>query len=150
MIVNAFEDQKSADVAVKSNTANVKTEIFRLTAPDRIRYTLLSGTPFVIKLYDSTPTEIPANSELYISVKIPAQDTPIEIKKFSYAPFSNLSVAEQMNVDNQEALRIDIPRGKVTIEEVEAIIIELKSSSVVSWASGKGSTIQFEVIREPM
>ena len=92
----------------------------------------------------------PANSELYISVKIPAQDTPIEIKKFSYAPFSNLSVAEQMNVDNQEALRIDIPRGKVTIEEVEAIIIELKSSSVVSWASGKGSTIQFEVIREPM
>jgi len=151
MKINAFEDQASANVTVKSNTASVKTEIFRFTCPDRMMYTLLSGTPFVIKLYTVADAEIEPTAELFISTVIPSQpDTPIEIKKFAYAPFYNLTVAEQMNVDNQEPLRIDIARGKVSIKEVQALIIELKAAAVVSWAAGHNSTIQFEMIPAPL
>jgi len=150
MKISAFENQLASGVTVKSNTSAVKTEIFRFTCPDRMMYTLLSGTPFVIKLYTSADAEIEPTAELFICTVIPSQpDTPIEIQKFAYAPFYNLTVAEQMNVNNQEPLRIDIPRGKVSIKEVQALIIELKANAVVSWGAGHNSTIQFEMIPAP-
>jgi len=151
MKMSAFEDQASAGVTVKGNTTLIKTEIFRFTCPDRMMYTLLSGTPFVIKLYTVGDAEIELTAELFVSVVIPSQsDTPIEIKKFAYAPFHNLTVAQQMDVDNQEPLRIDIPRGRIAIKEVQALIIELKATAVVSWVAAHNSTIQFEMIPAPL
>lgn len=151
MKISAFEDQAATGVTVQSNTTLLKTEIMRFTCPDRMMYTLLSGAAFVVKLYTVADAEIELTAELFISIVIPSQaDTPIEIKKFSYAPFHNLTVAQQMSVDNQEPLRIDIPRGKVSVKEVQALIIELKATAVVSWVAAHNSTIQFEMIPAPL
>ena len=50
MRINAYEDKASSGVTTSINTTTVKSKIFKFLCPDRMTYTLLSGTPFVIKL----------------------------------------------------------------------------------------------------
>jgi len=150
MKINAFEDKASPNVTTSANTANVKSKIFKFVCPDRMTYTLLTGATFLLKLFETTPTEFLAKTRIFIGVKIPSQETPIEIKEFSYAPFKNLTVAQQMDRDNQAALRIDIPQGKITIKEVEELWIEVISTLAISWSATDGSQIEFDMTPVPM
>ncbi|GAG04454.1 unnamed protein product, partial [marine sediment metagenome] len=75
MRINAYEDQASSGVTTSINTTTVKSKIFKFVCPDRMTYTLLSGTPFVIKLADTgASNQMEQTARIFIGVKIPSQE----------------------------------------------------------------------------
>jgi len=146
-----FEDGGSEEVTVKANAPNEKSEIFRVTCPSGLKYSLLSGRLFRIKLYDNTKTEIGRLSQLWIMIKIPLQEGLIQIgTPFGYSTWYNISKVNQLNSGYNGPLHLEIPHGFISIVEDEAIVIELKSPDIVSWAAGDGSEITFDVADEAL
>lgn len=131
-------------VSTQANTADVLTEIFRLTVPKKMVYDVYDETFLALKLYTSVPAEIGADSKLVIGVLLPGEEDMIPVGKLDYNIYANLTYAEQFNVNNQEFLRLSLERAKVTIKEDEALIIKLKSSSVVDWSQAN-TQIRFEI-----
>ena len=135
-------------VATSANTANAYTNIFVVTVPKGIQYRLYNDTPFIIKLYDSTGTQIAASSKLLIGGQKPGDRIPRELAEFDYRPFYTLSEAEQNNKNYQERTKVVIPVPVASFIQDEKIVIQLNSSSVVDWTQA-ATAFEFEVEELP-
>jgi len=146
-----LEDQTVDYQTTQANEANKLSEIFRLIVPPTLKYSILSGSWLKMKLC-STTGQISQVSYLYLMTYLPSQpDSPIQIGyEFSYAPWHNLTLEEQFISDRNQSLVFVIPHDSVTVNEDEGFIIAVKSPDVVSWASGKGTEINFRVQQETL
>jgi len=149
------EDQSSLHVEVKSNVAERKSEILRLTPPVGIAYR--------IPLFDFYITPLKFNkvggdqitdrqTKLWLMVRKGSQETLEELTCFDYLKWIELSIAQQYNINFRANLQVTFPDrtplGKVRVVPGDILIMEMLSDDVVSWAAGDGSQIYFKVIEE--
>jgi len=151
--VGAFEDEVFPNVAVKSNVASVKSEIFRLTPPLGIFYMVDPLNFYIIgcKLNKSGGDQSDRMGKLWLMVKTAGQETLEELTEFDYAQWVDLSIAQQQNINFKENSKVQFPLGRLPkdyrVLPGDMLVLELRSSDVVSWAATDGTQIFFKVIK---
>ena len=136
-------DANTTGVSTSANTANIYTDVFAMTvqAGTNLR---LKTMPLRMKLHTPGDAELPNNAEVLIGIRVPGQKQLSELTNMSYRAFANITIEKQNSIDTaaRRMLKIDTKTGTLRVKEDRKIVIQVKSSTVVSWTY---SFVEFDV-----
>lgn len=120
------------EVAVSTNNL---VELIAFTPPINSQFLLESIITPVIKLFDGSGNEIPADSVLFIGRQTPGEEVPVFAPgQIPYRAFRDLTTAEQRNRDNRATLRQMLNKGSTKgymFSEEQKLVVYIRASVTV-------------------
>lgn len=151
------EDKGSLHVAAQSNTAGRKTELLRITPPAGIAYRVnILDFYMLLKLNKAGGGQITdSQAKLWLVAKRGDIETVEQFVEFDYLKWMDLTIVQQMNKNYRENTKIEFPGttkqwGKERVTPGDILMVEMRSSDVVSWAAGDASYIHFKLVEEKL
>lgn len=117
--------------SLTANTAGLTAPsgLLEFTAPQGVRWGFTQRTLFQIKLLDGSSADLPRNSIITISHKVPG--VPAQpLGEFPYAPFHDSALADQLDTQKQGALYVTLDSG-VIVRGGESIYVQFTSSTAL-------------------
>ena len=149
----------SDEATQENNTAGVTTPILTATPDQGTAFRLLAavsvgkaaGLPIYFDLRDSNDDPLPVDTSFVLRVLRPTDDEPVtvSVKEDNIAPWNNLSVAEQRNEDNVDAVKIELKGDRVNVRDKDTLRFELESSVVIDWSNSELYVEREGVIEQP-
>lgn len=89
-------------VTLSNNVANAASPIATLTVPAGTAYLMKNGTPLLVKLYDSTSTELTGATNLWIAWQAPVGKSQHQAgRTMNYGIFQRISASDQESILTQ-------------------------------------------------
>src|SRR5690606_34790438 len=104
--------------------------VFAIRVPEKIVYTIFDGSVLVMKLRDSGGDEIDPTSEIVFAGIRPGRRVPVEIDGKDYRAWT-MPLNDQYDLNRNNAIRLQIPRGRLDLLETHEFLIQVKSPDVV-------------------
>jgi len=133
------------EVETFANATGRKSEVFRVTVPDMLKWVIKDQALLVMKLRNSAGNELGSNSRIYVGVKEPIQNFNDGISEVSYQPYRTKDLNAQYNEDENRKMRLNIKSGGVRLEEGDSLALHLDSDEQIDIAK---STIELNDIDE--
>lgn len=113
------------------------TPVIRFRVPRKAQWLIDILPLLIMKLKNSSGTELPRTAKIHLGFKHPVDSAPIWVVDVSYAPWSNVSLTSQYDVNYQDLLRLPLRKGYALDEDTEiwfGVSIGSGSSFTLSWA----------------
>lgn len=129
--------QSSTGVTLSSPTANIIDDYAYYEVPKGIGVIIPGRFVFILKLQKSDGSDISVTSKLYFGFRTPTQpDRTIPCPNwYFYRPWSNLSISNQRDVDNQAAITVDLGIPQLALVEDEYFYLEVNTSDTIATAN---------------
>lgn len=145
MAVRPIELTKDSSTVVYGGGSNsvtvgsVFSPIITWKVPRQVAWSIVKNPKVRAKLKDGAGNEIPANVKLMLSVKKPYQNLYQEIgTPKHYAPYRDLTLNEQLNAENDVAVRFNLKSAGTIPEESELTVLASSVSPVtVDWSKSE-------------
>ena len=104
--------------------------------PRQVIWTLIKNPKVRMKLKDSSGNELPAQTELMISIQKPAQRLPQEIGTVKlYATYRALDLAQQLDSDNDVSVRFNLKNAGSFPEESKLMVLaKVPTDVTLDWS----------------
>lgn len=133
------------EVTRYSNTPNVLSLLMKIKIPDGVSYTVDNPTRFFVKLFSALNVQIPNNSSFFFAAQKPGIDFPTFFVKNFYAPYFDLTTAQQRNAEGLDATTLRVGNlPQITLREGDEFQIWINSPVVVDMTLA-GTTFEFDV-----
>jgi hypothetical protein len=149
----------SDEATQETNVAGVTTPILTTTPDQGTLLRLLpavsmgkaQGLPIYMDLRDSNDDPLPVDTSFVLRALRPTNDEPVtvSVKEDNIASWNNLSVPEQRNEDNVDAVKIELKGDRVNVRDKDTLRFEVESSAVIDWSNSELYVEREGVIEEP-
>jgi len=149
----------SDEATQETNVAGVTTPILTATPDQGTLFRLLAavsmgkaaGLPIYMDLRDGNDDPLPVDTTFILRVKRPTDDEPtaVSVKEDNIASWNNLSVAEQRNEDNVDAVKIELKGDRVNVRDKDTLRFEVESSAQIDWSNSELYVEREGVIEQP-
>ncbi len=97
------------------------------------------GLPLFLDLRDSNGDPLPVDTKLIFRAVRPTDDDPVAVSvaETNIAPWTNLTVAEQRNEENIDAVKVELVGDAVNIRDKDEIRLEVDSSEQIDWTQSE-------------
>jgi hypothetical protein len=137
-----------SDIATqRTNAANVETPILEIQPDNGTMLSLLNmypsgdapGLPVIMDLRDSNGNQLSTGSSVVVTGQQPTDDKPVTVatKEDNIAAWNNLTVKEQRNEENIDAVKIELAGDRVNIRDKDKLFIEVESPDQIDWANSE-------------
>lgn len=99
--------------------------------PAKIKWSLVDHTAVILNLLDTSSGKLPITTKICLAIKNPGDHLWREVDFIEYTPFFALTLANQLNSDNQDNLKVNISDGVLTVKDGDQIGLLVKSSVAV-------------------
>jgi hypothetical protein len=97
------------------------------------------GLPIFADFRDGGDNPLPTDTKLILRAVRPTDDEPtaVSVAETNIAPWNNLSVAEQRNEENIDAVTIELKGDRINIRDKDILRVELDSAAQVDWTNSQ-------------
>ncbi len=115
------------------------TPIIAWKVPRQVAWSIVKNPKVRMKLKDTSGAELPANVKLMISVKKPNQYLFQEVATAKYyAPYRDLTLSEQLNSENDSAVRFNLKSaGTIPEEGLLVVLAQAPSDVTLDWSKSE-------------
>lgn len=146
MSKRSISDQ--SDVATQqTNTTGELTSILDIDPTDGTLLRLLNeaargedtGFPIIAKLKDGADNDLPVDTELVLRAHLPGETVPIAVsqKTDHISPWISLSITQQRDIENIDAVKVELKGGVVNIRHVDTLDVAIDSSAQIDWTNSE-------------
>ena len=149
----------SDEATQETNKTGVTTPILTATPDQGTLLRLLAavsvgkaaGLPIYMDLRDSNDDPLPVDTSFVLRALRPTNDEPVtvSVKEDNIASWNNLSVAEQRNEDNVDAVKIELKGDHVNVRDKDFLRFEVESSAQIDWSNSELYVEREGVIEQP-
>lgn len=136
-----------AEATENTNTAGVMTPILTFEPEEGTYWTLnnrvpmgaASGIPLIMDLRDSADNPLPTDTVLLLRNEKPGDSEPtaVTVEQSNISSWNNLSIKEQLNEENIDAVKVELKANKVNVTHRDELTVEVNSSAVIDWANSE-------------
>jgi hypothetical protein len=137
-----------SDIATQlTNAANVETPVLEISPENGTMLTFLNnfpsgdsaGFPVFMDLRDSNNNPLSTGTSLVLTGQRPTDDKPVAVstEEDNIASWNNLSIKEQRNEENIDAVKIELKGDEVHIRDKDKLFIELESADQIDWSNSE-------------
>jgi len=97
------------------------------------------GFPIYGKFQDGAGDDLPTDTELILLVTRPTDDQPIpvSVKETNIQAWNNLTVADQQNEQNIDAVKIELKADLVNVRDIDQLQVAINSSTAIDWSNSE-------------
>jgi hypothetical protein len=115
------------------------TKVLEFLVPERMALLLKKNPKVIMKLKNSSGTELNASAKIKLAIKKPGEElaTSLGAAKI-YAPYAHLTLAGQNNVENDASVRFNLDReGSILEYSRLQVLVNSASAFTLSWADSE-------------
>jgi len=138
----------TSDIATqRTNTPGEMTSILEIEPDDGTLIRLLNlvaigaaeGIPIFADLNDSNDNDLPTDTELMLMAERPTDDTPVavSVKEDNIASRNQLTIANQRDRDNIDAVKHELRGGRVNIRDKDILYVMVDSAAQIDWSNSE-------------
>lgn len=127
------------DTVTVTGSSYIYTPIIAWKVPRQVAWAIVKNPKIRMKLKDNNGDELPANTRLLISIKKPRQELFQEIATAKYySPYRELTTTEQLNAENDAAVRFNLrSAGTYPEESLLVILAQTVSDITLDWSKSE-------------
>lgn len=98
-----------------------------------------AGVPVFMDLRDSNDNALPNDTEVILRVDVPSKEQPVVVseKIRNIAAWNSLSMTQQRNEENIDAVKIELQGEVVTVRHFDTLSVDVESSAQVDWSNSE-------------